>query len=288
MPTLTLGIVFEQKLNTVFSVDDLKTRYFPGLPIPESITESILSDFIDSAISELENYLTLKIPKQIIHENKDFYRDDWVNWNYLRVTFPVVCPISLEGYLGTTRQITYPKEWMSTKKTNDGKLFHRSINLVPTRNSTVTEAVIYSGVMPNSHYTASKTIPNYWSVKYVTGWDTPPAEIVDAIGMLTSIKVLQIISDSLMSGSLRRVLNQNGQEILAPNGSMFGGVGFGLSSKSISIDGLSQSYSTYVNGQTGVWGARLKQYTDMMNPTQPGSLLNRLYDTYTALTMGVA
>jgi len=288
MGQLILLAPFEQKLNTVFSVQDLKERYLPGIPLPESVTESSLSFFIDSAISELENFLTLKIPKQIVHENKDFYRDDWVNWNYLRVTYPVVCPISLEGYLGTTRQITYPREWMSTRKTSDGKLFHRSINMVPTRNSTTTEALIYSGVMPNSHYTASKTIPNYWSIKYVTGWDVPPPELLDVIGMMTSIKVLQIISDALMSGSLRKVVNQDGQDTLAPNGTSFGGVGFGLSSKSISIDGLSQSYSTYVNGQTGVWGARLKQYAEILDVTKPNTLLNRLYDTYTALTMGVA
>ena len=106
--------------------------------------------------------------------------------------------------------------------------------------------------------------------------------------MLSAVKVLQKISDALMIGAVRRTVDQSGQTVLSGNGSSFGGVGLGISSKSISIDGLSQSTSTYVNGQTGIWGATLKQYADLLNPAQPGSLLSRLSDQYGAIVMGVA
>jgi hypothetical protein len=58
----------------------------------------------------------------------------------------------------------------------------------------------------------------------------------------------------------------------------------GQSSKSISIDGLSQSVSMYVNGTAGIFGARIKQYSDALlgSPGKPG-LLDRLKDYYGAI-----
>lgn len=287
MPRITFQVIVGRDFTQVVSVNDLKSRYLSGIPLPDSITEETLSFFLSSATSELENYLQLKINKTIIEEDKDFHRDDWERWNFVKTTYPVVCPISLDGFLGTTKQIAYPSDWISAKRTNDGKWYSRVIYLVPNRNASHSEALIYSGLYPQTHYFGNRMIPHYWSVRYVTGWDTPPPEIIDTIGMLTSMKVLQIISDALMIGGLRRTVDQNGQQILSSNGTSFGGLGFGMSSKSISIDGLSQSYSSYVNGQTGVWGARLKQYSDMLNPASQGSLLNRLYDQYGAITMAV-
>lgn len=289
MPTtLTLSTSFTVDLLSVISVHDVKMRYLSGIPIPNSISEETLEFFLSSALSEVETYLGLKLSKQVIEETKDFSNVDWRSWGYLRATYPVVHPIQLEGYLGTTKQITYPSTWLSSKLNNDGKSYSRQINLVPTRNSAHSEALIYSGIMPQQQYFMSTNIPNYWTMKYVTGWDTPPSDILDAVGMLMSIKVLQIISDALQSGAMTQVTNAQGQTVATGNGSAFGGIGFGLTSKSVSIDGLSQSYSSYVNGQTGIWGARLKQYTDIMNPKQPGSLLNRLKDQYGGLEMAVA
>ena len=134
----------------------------------------------------------------------------------------------------------------------------------------------------------SRQIPNYWTIEYVTGWDKVPSEILDCIGMLTSLKVLQVISDALMSGGMTQSVNQSGQVILQSNGTNFGGIGLGMSSKSISLDGLSQSVSTYANGTTGIWGARMKQYSEQLNPDKNTSLLGRLKDQYTSVVMSVA
>jgi hypothetical protein len=133
----------------------------------------------------------------------------------------------------------------------------------------------------------SRNIPNYWNIEYVTGWHNPPEELLNAVGMLTAINVLQIISDALMAGTARMVQDSNGRTVLQTNGAMFGGIGLGMSSKSISLDGLSQSVSSFANGQTGIWGARLKQYQDQMNSVQPGSLMNRLIDQYGQFVLAV-
>lgn len=288
MAELTLESKFDIIYNSVLSAQEFKNRYLAGIPLPDTISDDILNFFISSATSEIETYLGLKLNKQVIIEDKDFRDTDWKSWGYMPTTYPCVKPLELAGFLGTTKQITYPADWLSARDTNDNKSYSRRVSVVPTRNSAHSEAIIFSGIIPQAHYFLSSSIPNYWTIKYITGWDTPPADILDAIGMLTAIKVLQLISDALMSGDVRQVVNNQGQSVLMTNGTQFGGLGFGMSSKSVSIDGLSQSYSSYVNGQTGVWGARLKGYLDTMNAKQPGSLLNRLCDQYQGLVFVVA
>lgn len=288
MPTITIQSSFDTIFNSVLSTKEFKNRYLNGVAIPDSITEETFRFFIDSAISELEMYLGLKINKQVITESKDFRNTDWTHWGYLPCTYPVVYPLELVGFLGTTKQVTYPKDWLSSKSTNDNKNYSRRISLVPARNSAQSEAIIYSGIMPQAHYFQSTSIPDYWEATYITGWDEPPTDILDAIGMIAAIKILQIISDALMSGTVKQSVDANGKSVLQGNSTQFAGLGFGMSSKSISIDGLSQSYSSYINGQTGVWGARMKLYIDTMDPKKPGSHLNRLYDQYGAVVMNVS
>jgi len=287
VPTITLLSLVDKNLSSPFTVQDLKDKYLAGLPIPDSITNDTLQFFVDASITEIESFLGLKISKQIIEESKDFFRDDWVQWGYVGTTYPVICPLSLLGFLGTVQQITYPTNWLSSKKTSDGKWYSRMIHIVPTANSTASEALIYSGIVPQIGYMGSKNIPNYWRIKYTTGWDKPPLDIINAIGMLSASKVLGVISDALMVGQVRQTVNAQGQTVLTNNGGQFQGMGLGIASKSISLDGLSQSTSSYVNGQTSVWGARLKQYADMLDCSKPGTLMSRLYDNYAALTMGV-
>lgn len=287
MPSLSFSVIIGINLGVSLTVQDIKNRYLSGIPLPESITEEQLNFFLQSSISDLENFLGVKVFKTIIKEDRDFFMDDWRQWGFIKTTYPVFCPIKLEGYLGNVKQISYPRAWLSSRRTNDNKNYSRLLHIVPTTSSTHSEAFAYSGIVPQTGYFGSKQIPNYWKIEYVTGWNLPPSEILDVIGMLCSVKILQPISDALMLGTVRKVVDQNGNQVLQSNGSNFGGVGFGLSSKSISIDGLSQSYSSYVNGTTGVWGARLKQYGDMLNTKEPSSLLNRLYDMYGAIVMSV-
>lgn len=286
MPTITFQTVNQLNFKNVLSTQEFKERFLAGLPLPDSITDETLSFFIDSAQNELENTIHIKLLKQTIKENKDFYRDDWIQWGYVKTTYPIHCVTSMKGMLGGVKQVDFAKDWLSIRNTDDGKTYGRTIQVVPNSSATHSQLTIYSGVLPNLYYMNSRNIPNYWDIEYITGWSNPPTELINAVGMLTAINVLQIISDALMAGTAKQVVDQNGNTTIMSNGSMFGGIGLGMASKSISLDGLSQSVSSYANGQTGIWGVRMKQYTDMMDISKPGTLLNRLHDMYGALPFG--
>lgn len=287
MPTIAFQTVNQLNLNTPLSVADFKQNFLSGIPLPDSITDETLSFFINASLSELESTLHIKLLKQPIKENKTFYRDDWMQWGFVKATYPIHCITRLKGVLGQVTQVDFAKDWLSIRKTNDNKTYGRVIEIVPNSSATHSQLTIYSGVLPNLYYMNSRNIPNYWQLEYVTGWSNPPAELINALGMLASINVLQLISDALMAGTAKMVVDGNGRQVLASNGTMFSGIGLGMSSKSISLDGLSQSVSSFANGQTGIWGARLSQYAAQMDISKPGTLLNRLHDMYGQVVMAV-
>jgi len=265
MPQLTLNIRASVNTRQALSVEDLKRIYFAGLDMTKNgvpiISDSDIEFWIQSAKDQVEQMLTIKLDKQIIEENKDFYYDDWTKWGMVKSTYPVVCPINLWGYIGTVRQVNYPRPWLTSRKTTDGQLYSRLIHVVPNDASSYSQAAtIYTGILPNIGWLGGgRQTPNYWTLRYVTGFERVPADILQAIGMIAAMQILAILSDSIM-------------------GNRFG---YGLSSKSISLDGLSQSVSTFANGQAGIFGARLKQYNDMLFNDGAG-LLKRLSDYYGA------
>ena len=287
MPTITFQTINQLNFDTPLSVSEFKQRYLAGIPLPDSVTDETLSFYINASQSELENTLHIKLLKQTVKENKTFYRDDWIQWGFVKATYPIHCMSRLKGVLGQVTQVDFAKDWLSVRETNDNKTYGRTIEIVPNSSATHSQLTIYSGVLPNLYYMNSRNIPNYWKLEYVTGWTNPPTELINALGMLTAINILQLISDALMAGQSRMVVDANGRQSLQSNGTMFGGMGLGMSSKSISLDGLSQSVSSFANGQTGVWGARLNQYVQQMDISKPGTLMNRLSDMYGAVVMGV-
>lgn len=276
MPQITLTCNSEKNTSsTALSVEDFKLKYLYGLPLEKdgvTIPDEIFEQALESVIERVENLLNLKLRKTLIEEQKDFRYDDWVNWSYVKATYPVVCPLGLDGYLGTTKQAGYPRNWLAARKTNDGKLYSRILYMVPATPSGGNQnSIVISGIIPSinwfSGFGRGGHIPCYWTLKYITGWSKIPAEIVDVIGKLATLQILPILSDLQMGN--------------AQAGMGGSGIGWGVSSKSISIDGLSQSLSSTA-AQGGVFGARLKQYQDALGDTdgKRGGQIQELIDFY--------
>lgn len=257
MATKSLSSRYDINTGLLISASELKEKYLFGTPLINKngveMSDSTIEGFITSATNQLENYLNLLFKKQIYSETLQFTATDFMNWSYLRCTYPVVCPILIEGFLNTTKQCTYPREWLSSKVSSDKVLWHRNLYIVPAGNSTqITQAQLFTGIIPNLSYLGLATIPNYWTVTYVTGFDKIPEILVDIVAKLSAINVLQIISDL----------------ILMP----------GITSFSLGIDGLSQSLSS--KGYDG----RIKAYLDDLTRR----LLPQAKDYYKGIIFGVA
>lgn len=261
MPQINLISKFKINADEIFSTEEIKSKYLFGLDLQRygvQMNEEVYSNAIESAKQQVEEFLQIKLIKQIYQEKKSFHADDWRNWGYIQTQFPVSCPLEITGFIGTVRQVTYPRNWLSIKTSTDNQYNQRQINIVPNTRATNNQLITYSGLLPNLGYLGNSTIPNYWRLTYVTGWnrDKIPQTILQAVGKLAAINILTVASDALLYSP-------------------------GISSTSISLDGLSQSLSNTANAQSGVFGARIKSYVDdLMGINGKGGELNRLKDTY--------
>jgi hypothetical protein len=263
MPQFALTFKSEKRTQDIFSIQELKDRFLYGIKIQsdnKDIPDSVFQYYIDFAKEQVEKLLLVKLNLQIYTEDKNFHASDWKMWSQIRTTYPVICGLEMNGFVGTVRQVTYPKTWISVKKTSED-LYSRLLHIVPNGAAGYTQtAAVYGGLYPNTgHIGGGNNTPNFWQIKYITGFKKIPRDIETAIGMLAAINILAVGNETVASalGAL------------------------GTSSKSISIDGLSQSVSMYVNGQSGIFGARIKQYNEALSGEK--GLLQRLQDYYGAI-----
>lgn len=243
MPTLSLEFKYRKNEGLVVSPGELQALYLYGITIQDrsgkELSEETYRFFIQSAQSEIEKYLGLKLNKQIYTESLDFYGDEFRSFGYIQTTYPVAKPMKLTGFLGQVKQIEYPTQWLSSRKSSDEETYYRRIFIVPTQSAIVETngvSMLYSGVLPNIGMMGWSHIPNYWNAEYCTGFSVIPKDILDVIGKIASISVLNIAGDIAL-----------GQSALA--------------SYSLSLDGLSQSIATTNSATNAAYGARIGQYT---------------------------
>lgn len=249
--TLQLDILYNKNEGLVISPSELTENYLFGIPMcspdGQRVSESSIKTQIKVAQARVEHLLSIKLKKQVIEESRDYIREEWNNWGFVRAMYPVICIHSLCGFINSVMQTRYPSEWLSIKKIASVAVY-RNISLIPNSGSgkgaiMTQNSYVYNGIAPNLGWFGQKYIPNYWRLKYVTGWDEIPADLLDFISKLASLNVLAVLGDVLY--------------------------GVGMSSVSISLDGVSQNTPLTRSAQGGLFGGRIKQYLDELNQQLP-------------------
>lgn len=247
MPALRFKIRYNKNTGMILSPTELMENYMFGIPLcandGRKMASSAISQHILSAQSLIENLFSIKLTKQVIEENRDFNRQEFMSWGYIKTMYPIVYIDNLEGWINGVCQITYPKEWLSIKK-NESIAVYRNVYLIPNSGDKegarmTNNSLIYNGLSPHLGWFGQTYIPNYWRVRYITGWDKLPADLMDFTAKLAAINVLAIIGDVLY--------------------------GIGLTSISISLDGVSQNTPLTRSSQGGLFAGRIKTYIDDMN-----------------------
>lgn len=244
MSELKLNINYSTNEGLVISPSELIEMYLTGIPLcyPDGsvISFNSIKQKIQSAQENVENYLSIKIKKQKIIEEADFIREEFFRWGYIKTIFPIMQPLSLDGYINEVQQVHYPKEWLNINKGNDSTKF-RNLYLIPNTSGSAQQtqnSFIFTGISPHIGFFGTDFIPNYWRMEYCTGWDKVPQLIIDVIAKMAAIQILAIAGDIVF--------------------------GAGVGNSSISIDGISQNFST-TKGQNGAFSGRIKQFTQEYN-----------------------
>lgn len=244
MPGLTLNIKFNKNDGLLFSPSELLNLFMPGIPLcyPNGgrISNETIKQKIKAAQTTIENFLSIKFQKQQIEERQDFVKTEYIRWGYIKTVYPITKPLSLVGMINNVAQVVYPSSWLSIKSGTD-KVHFRNLYLIPNTGDGVaqtTNAFVYNGMTFNLSFFASDYIPNYWKVNYCTGWENGeiPMDLLDAVGKLATMQLLAITGDLIF--------------------------GAGIGNQSISIDGISQTYSTTKGGGKGAFSGRIQQIKD--------------------------
>ena len=237
MPQIQYSVKYRKNEGLVMSPQELLTLYFYGINLQSKDGTNLSDDMIRYQISaaqqEVEKFLEVRLQVKFIEQTLDYYRDDyWNKFPILRTKLPVKKPLSLSGFLNGIEQIRYPGDWLNIKKDSEGN-YYKKIHIIPTGAlSGSSGSVLLSGITAYYGMTAYNDLPNYFTVQYLTGFDTDkiPADLIDLVGKFAAIKLFEQLGDVILgSGS--------------------------LSSISMSIDGLSQSVSNQ-----GGYGNRVKAY----------------------------
>lgn len=248
MPKLQLIASYGKNNGLIFSPSELLEQYLHGISIctrdGRAMTEEAIAEKIRIAQKAVEQYLSIKFNRQVVEESRDFVRGDYKAWGFIKVTYPVRQVLDLTGFISTTRQIEFPGSWVSFEVTSEEDLLYRTIHIVPAGSDTThTNSVIFSGITPNAGFFGVQNIPNYWRIKYCTGFKVVPANVRDAVGKFAVMQILAVLGDILL--------------------------GAGIASQSLSFDGLSQSISTTQSAENSAYSARIKQYADELKREMP-------------------
>lgn len=262
MPSIEYIFKFQNNSDLLLSAKDLRDIYMFGVDIKDqngvSIGNDVFEFYIKAAVNQLETYLNVKFRKQEIVETHSFFNPEWLNWGFIKTDYPVICPTEIGGFLNTTKQVVYPKEWMSARRTSDGISYYRQIYLVPASGSFSQQgAYLYSGIIPQTGFLNSAKIPNYWEIRYITGFDRVPEQIMNVVGKFAAINLFHIAGDLIL--------------------------GAGIASFSLGIDGLSQSISSTSSATNAGYGARVINYLNDIKKELPV-----LKDTYKGIPFDVA
>jgi hypothetical protein len=201
--------------------DQIRSRFLGGIKLvftetKTEITDDLLMDFIEDAVSDLEQEVGFQIFPTQHDERQPFDRNLYQSMGYMRLrNRPVSSIEALTVTAANNAQLwQVPLEWIDTGYMTRGEIYIIPLNIATAPNSFGAPAggAAFLAILGQQSW-----VPAFWRVKYTTGYAEGklPRNVNVLIGIQTAILVLT--------------------ELAASNAKM--------GSKSISIDGLSQSSS---------------------------------------------
>lgn len=262
MPKITFIVKNKKNKGIVLNDKELLSLYFYGIEIVNkqgtSINPAFLEWYIRAAQNEIENFLQIRLVKQIVEERSDYYMNEFRGTGFVRTKLPIKRALSMKGKLGDQQVVSYPEHWLVFNRVNDNST-SRQFLVTPNSNvseTTLSEAVYGTNIIASLGLVNRDQVASYWEIKYITGFDilNPPFDIMNLVGKMASIGLFDIMGDIALGTAA-------------------------LASYSLSIDGLSQSISTTNSATSAAYNARVLAYQKEIKDT-----LEKLKGVYKGIT----
>ena len=245
----------------VISVEELKRIFLFGLNLTDDNGTPFPEEMFELAILSAQEWFEKEVPgimlnqKDIENEKHDYTATDYMNFSFLRLfRYPAisVAKVSIQFPLNSN-VVEFDPTWFRIESVSS------QVNLVPTQGTFAQILMNAGGSFLPLLYGGQSYLPHIWNVSYRAGFKNTevPALIKHVVGMKASIDALNIAGDLI--------------------------VGAGIASKSLSLDGLSQSIGTTSSATNAGYGARIINYNKEIDDKMKGI---RAY--YTGIQMVVS
>jgi hypothetical protein len=262
MNTLTFIIKYKINSGIIVSPDEFIQNQLFGVELATKNGDRITTEAIRNKLfanQELcEKLFAIKINYQIITESNDYDRQQYLCWGQKTFTYQVNHVLEFTAWYGTAQQSTYPVTW-ATQRLSVGDNITRNVSVVPNGNFSIQQnSVLFQGLIPQLGFQGLEYIPNYWRLKYLSGFDVTPKALSMLIQKLTAIDILTFVGDVTY--------------------------GAGINNMSLSVDGLSQSTTKFGSGK-GIYSGRIEQYIKEINgDNNTRGIMKTLRDYYLGIT----
>jgi hypothetical protein len=245
----------------VYTPDDMRYTMLWGIDtVAADIAQSEFDDeqfrqIVNEAVSEFEAYLTMDIRRKKYVTNPDssleqsrFWREgvdytheedpydfdpiQWKNYGFLQLRHWPLLEITRAQWLSPVKG-----EIMDMVENNWLRPYKQfgQVRMFPQGGFTYGPYSVYGPLWSHNN---SAHYPGAFEFDYETGYKTAefvPDGLRGTIGKYAAIKALAVVGDGLLAG---------------------------FSSQSVSLDGLSESFSSTQSATSAYFGARIKQYSD--------------------------
>lgn len=232
--TLQFDISYNVDTSLLFNADQFRELYLQNIPLrgydAYIIENKVVEQWIRNNQTKAESLLELKVSKHVLLEFCDFVRIQACNYNYIKVLNNILKCISIQSYVNTQKVADIPSTIVYYQQQLD---LNRQVYFLAT--------VLYAYFVSNFfliYYAAKDFIPGFWRIKYLTGFNKIPDDLLDYIGKSALVDAYAYIS-----------------QIILPSA---------YSGGSKSVDGVSESFSTPKTANTGIFSAAKKELNEQL------------------------
>jgi hypothetical protein len=232
----SLSIPFQPSRYSCIDPVVLRQDYLMGVRLTDfygnPLRDSTLLRHMYRNLAHMETYLgTVIYAQDIVGEHHDYYQQDYMSWGFLKVNkHPVISVTKLSIQFPENQElIDFPLEWVQVDSVPG------QINLIPTAGTVAGYLLMRSPVAPLM-MARMENVPHIWRINYRAGFEynAIPHDIEDILYKMSAVSILGILGDTVF--------------------------GPGIASRSLSIDGLSQSVGTVASSVYNIFSARMNQF----------------------------
>ena len=246
-------VVPDGKWGTIVTVDDIRYTYLWGTDFKAtngaSYTDEQIQYFIDAATEEMERLLNITIIKRKVRFNAESrgltkgtdYDVDETAYDFMYQDIARYASIKTRRKpIIRLHSLKLLSRMRNAKELKPVTVLDKEKGVLKMMERPLRPSDRYAGIMESVGIYGQETFsPHvFYAIDYDAGYETSddvPADLRQIIAKKAAVDLLNIIGDGLMSG---------------------------FSSSSLSMDGLSESFSSTQSATSAYFGARIKEYKD--------------------------